>query len=247
MKIYQNFDLYKYNTMRLHAIADIVYEPENINELVEVVSKLKKNNIQYYVLSAGSNIVFSERIISPIIYMMSINKSIIYEGDNVINCGSSVRIQSLLSIMKKLSLGGLEFLSSVPSSIGGAVYMNAGRGRKYNHSISDNIVSVNYLDCLDMQIKTLHGNSGYAYRKSPFQTMDALILSVKLKFPIQDPSITDRLIKERLAYSKKYLSADKPSCGSIFNKVNPFIIRLFMGCRRGGRCSPKKRPIGFQT
>lgn len=83
-------------------------------------------------LSAGSNIVFGARIERPIVYLMSFNTNMSFGEDGTLECGASVRIQSLLEKMKEFSLGGIEYLASVPSSVGGAVYMNAGRGRKRN-------------------------------------------------------------------------------------------------------------------
>ena len=228
--------------MRLHSVANIVYEPENVSELIEIINDLKEKNIFYYILSAGSNIVFGDKILHPIIYLMSVNKDIVYEGDNIIYCGASVRIQNLLSAMKNFSLGGLEYLASVPSSIGGAIYMNAGRGKKYGLAISDYIVSVDYLDYFDMQVKTLYGNSKFSYRKSPFQQNNGIILGARLKFITQTSEVTTKLIRDRLVYSKKYLSADKPSCGSVFNEVNPFVIRLFMGYKKGGAMFSNKTP-----
>ena len=87
--------------------------------------------------------------------------------DGILECGASVRIQSLLEKIKEFSLGGIEYLASVPSSVGGAVYMNAGRGRKIKRSISDYIESVRYLDIADMQIKNMYGNDGYLYYDMP--------------------------------------------------------------------------------
>ena len=46
--------------------------------------------------------------------------------------------------------------------------------------------------------------------------------------------VTESLIKERLEHSKKYLSADKPSCGTVFKKGNRVVYRLIRGMRVGG-------------
>ena len=44
MKIYNEIDLYRYNTMKLHSIARIMYEPENVDELLAIFRKLKKED-----------------------------------------------------------------------------------------------------------------------------------------------------------------------------------------------------------
>ena len=52
MKIYNVIDLYRYNTMKLHSIARIMYEPENVDELLAIFRKLKKEGTAFYLLSA---------------------------------------------------------------------------------------------------------------------------------------------------------------------------------------------------
>ena len=242
MKIYKDIDLYKYNTMRLHSIAKVMYIPESLEELIIIIKELRDLNIDFHILAAGSKIIFSDEVVTPIINVMFFARDVEYMGSNEIQCGASVRIQSLISKLKTYSLGGIEYLASVPSSVGGAVFMNAGRGRKMNLSISDYIHSVDYLDLSDMEIKTLLGNEQFSYRVSPFQKMNVVILRVRFRFKSQSAIETSALVKERLLYSKKVLSADKPSCGSVFCHVNPFIIRMFMGAKCGGAIFSKKTP-----
>jgi UDP-N-acetylmuramate dehydrogenase len=242
MKTYLNIDLYKYNTMRLHSVADVMCIPESVSELIEVVKTLKEQDKEFYILGGGSNIVFSETVCTPIINVMEVckEKCVLPNGD--ISCGASLRIQSLINFIHQYSLGGIEYLFSVPCTVGGAVYMNAGRGRKWNLSISDYIRSVEYLDLSDMTIKVLEGNDLYSYRTSPFRQMRAIILNVIFRFKYQEPERSSQLIKERLLLSDKKLSADKPSCGSVFNKANPLIMRLFMGHKCGGARFSNKTP-----
>ena len=70
--------------------------------------------------------------------------------------------------------------------------------------------------------------------------MSVIILSATFKFKNQEPEETEQLIKDRLAYSKKYLSADKPSCGTAFCKGNRYIFRLLRGMRVGGAMFSKR-------
>lgn len=80
----------------------------------------------------------------------------------------------------------------------------------------------------------------FTYRHSPFQDMNAIILSAFFRFKAQDANDTEALIKERLAFSKQYLSADKPSCGSVYKKGNKLIFRLLKGMRAGGAMFSRK-------
>ncbi|MBR4585449.1 MAG: FAD-binding protein [Bacteroidales bacterium] len=238
MKVDRNVDLYSQNTMRLHSIADTVYYPESTNDLMEV---LGQNKTDCLILAAGSNVILPERLHRPVISLMSLNESLEVLDDGRAHVGCSVRVQKLIRFLQDNGLGGIEYLYSVPASLGGLVYMNGGRGKKYNMSIADYLDEVEYLDLDDMTAKTMRvRRADFTYRHSPFQDMNAIILSAFFRFKAQDANDTEALIKERLAFSKQYLSADKPSCGSVYKKGNKLIFRLLKGMRAGGAMFSRK-------
>ena len=237
MKVDETYDLIHHNTMNLHSVADFFYSPESYDEIRQLLVKYP----EALILAAGSNVVLPPRLSRPVISLMSLDNAIDYMEDGSVRVGCSVRIQKLIRSLQKHKLGGIEYLFSVPASVGGLVYMNGGRGREHNMAISDYLESVEYLDRDDMNIKTyVVDRADFSYRHSPFQNMDAIILSATFKFKEQEPEETESLIKERLAYSKKYLSADKPSCGTAFCKGNRYIFRLLRGMRVGGAMFSKK-------
>lgn len=240
MKIDKNIDLYSHNTMRLHSIADIVYYPESTEDLRQIIASCESG---FLLLAAGSNVILPEKIHRPVISLMSLNDKMELLDDGRVRVGCSVRVQRLIRFLQENELGGIEYLFSVPASVGGLVYMNGGRGRKYNMAISDYLESVEYLDLDEMTVKTYHASSSdFSYRHSLFQGMDAIILTAFFRFKHQSPQDTESLVKERLEYSKRYLSADKPSCGSVFREGNRIVFRLLKGMRVGGAMFSNKTP-----
>lgn len=238
MIIEQHLDLYSQNTMRLHSIADTVYYPESYDELKELISQLGSNCI---VIAAGSNVILPERLQRPVVSLMSLNYSIDITENSRVHVGCSVRVQRLIRFIQEHHLGGIEYLYSIPASVGGLVYMNGGRGKSMNMAISDYLESVEFLDLNDMSIKTYKANrSDFTYRHSPFQDMNVIILSATFRFKNQGTEVTENFIKARLEYSKRYLSADKPSCGSVFKRGNRLVYRLLRGMRCGGAMFSKK-------
>ena len=119
--------------------------------------------------------------------------------------------------------------------------MNAGRGRMHHQQISDWLESVEYLDLTDLQVQTmLVDKSLWSYRCSPFHKMKAVILSAT--FRMQQSSVEEiaAKIQERKDTVKISQEGNKPSCGSVFNKNNKYIMRLLRGKRIGGACYSKK-------
>lgn len=243
MKTQKDIDLYPRNTMRLHSVAEQLYTPETEEELDGLIRDFQNRNQSYEILSAGSNIVFDNRVTTPLIDMMSIDNHINYLEDGDVYVGASVRVQTLIRNLLQHQLGGIEYLYSVPSSVGGALYMNAGRGKSVGVAISDYLKKVYYYDTSSNKYCWYEKNANdYSHRHSPFQNAPRIIIGAVFSFKKQDASETERLIKERMEHSKKKLSADKPSCGSVYCKGNPIIYRLLMGRKRGGAMFSNKTP-----
>ncbi len=238
MQIQKEIDLYKFSTMRTHSIASVMYTPRNVDELREAIIDCRgKCNF----LGGGSNVVFASTVRTPVINLMRLNDVRTLNADGSITAGCSVRIQSLINFGKENALGGFEYLYSLPASVGGIVYMNAGRGRVYNQQISDWLVSVDYLDLADMKVKTIKvDKNDWTYRHSPFHEMQAVILSATF---IMQQSSSEEIavrIQERIDTVKANQEANKPSCGSVFNQANKYLMRLIRGKRIGGAAFSKK-------
>lgn len=243
MKILKDCDLTRYSTMRLPSRADVMYVPESREELKNTVDMLKETKSAYHVLSAGSNVVFAELVKRPIVNVMEVDKSIDYMSDGRVKVGGGVRVQKLIRSLQKHEMGGIEYLFSVPTSIGGAVFMNAGRGKKVGISISDYLEEVEYYAPEQGLFQVYRKRLGdFGFRHSPFQNTDCIIVSATFRFKAQTQEETERLVKERMEHSQRNLSADKPSCGSVFSEGNRIVFRLLMGQRKGGAAYSRKTP-----
>ena len=87
--ILHNVDLYKYNTMRLHSNCKTMYVPHDVADLIEILKSLKKLGKQFHILSAGSNIIFAEHVVTPIINLMELDSTIDYSlGENQVKAVS---------------------------------------------------------------------------------------------------------------------------------------------------------------
>lgn len=238
MRIDKELDLYKYSTMRTHSVGAMMYTPESLEELMSLMKELQGD---CYFLGGGSNVVFASNVEKPIVNLMYLNNGLELNTDGSVTAGCSVRIQQLINFGKEHGLGGFEYLYSLPASIGGIVYMNAGRGKIHHQQISDWLESITYLDLTDMQVKRMAvDKTQWSYRCSPFHQMKIVILSATFRMK---PSSVDEVaaeIKKRIDTVKVSQEGNKPSCGSVFNKNNKYIMRLLRGKRIGGACFSKK-------
>ncbi len=238
MRTEKDIDLFKYSTMRTHSVGALMYTPERTDELIELMSELHGD---CYFLGGGSNVVFASRVECPIVNLMELNNEIMLKEDGLVKAGCSLRIQKLINFGKEHELGGFEYLYSLPASVGGIVYMNAGRGRMHHQQISDWLESVEYLDLNDLQVKKMRVDKNqWTYRFSPFHQMKAVILSATFRMKKSSVEEVAAKIQERKDTVKVSQEGNKPSCGSVFNKNNKYIMRLLRGKRIGGACYSKK-------
>lgn len=214
--------LKKYTTLKIGGIAKNFYIPKSIDELLDCVSFIKG---EFLILGCGSNLLINDKkIFENVIYMKSVNK-FINIIDGIITVGTSVRIQELINFANNNNFGGIEYLYSVPASVGGAIYMNAGRGKEYNKCISDYIIDVDIFD--GKQIKTLKKNEcKFEYRKSIFKEKKWIILSARFKFDKMEKNESDRLKNERIKYARELQDNKQPNAGSVFRKYNNTIMNI---------------------
>lgn len=242
MKTYRDRSLVHCSTMRLHAVGAEVHEPESVDELRELVLRLASERKTCHWLGAGSNVVFAERVETPIVDLMHVDSSLSDLGGGRFRAGCSVRIQRLIRFAQQRGFGGIEYLFSLPASLGGCVFMNAGRGRGWGEAIANVLEEVEWMDLADGTIrKETVDRTAFGYRTSPYRSRKCVVIGATLRLNAQSPEETERKIRERLATSRKHLDAGRPSCGSVFCRGNRFIFRLF-------RCfHPKVGGLAFSS
>lgn len=120
-------------------IAKEYLSPESLEELIEAVRLGESKKI-----GGGSNVLIAEHSFERVIDLGKFDTSIKNIGGRY-RVGASVRLFKLINAINKDGYGGIEYLYSVPGLVGGAVVMNAGRGRRYGQCISDYIEEVTFL------------------------------------------------------------------------------------------------------
>lgn len=262
MKTSKNVDLRGSSTMRLEAAGTELHEPESPEELGALVKEMASHGRKCHWLGAGSNVVFAERVETPVVSLMKVDESLEDLGGGLFRAGCSVRVQRLIRFAQERGFGGVEYLFSLPASVGGCVFMNAGRGR--GAAIADVLEEVETMDLDTGGIRReAVDRSAFGHRTSPYQSRRCLVLSAVLRLRPQAKEETERRIRERMERSRKFLDAGLPSCGSVFRSGNRWLFQLFrilhprcgglafssktsnwIGNRGGGTLSDFKRLVG---
>jgi UDP-N-acetylmuramate dehydrogenase len=164
----------------------------------------------------------------------------IYIKGTKIYAESSISLQKLASFCLKNNLYCLDFLYSIPGTLGGAIYMNAGRGEKHNQSISKYIVKVEVFDG-NRTFFLKNEDCKFSHRSSIFQKKKYLILSCLLKLPKQDFNDGLNKIRKRIKFVQETQELKFPSAGTVF-KNNFSLINKLKGYQIGGANFSEKNP-----
>ncbi|MBI5732684.1 UDP-N-acetylmuramate dehydrogenase [Candidatus Jorgensenbacteria bacterium] len=214
MVIKRNVNLAKFSTFKIGGRAEyfcIVKTPE---DLLWVVLWALERGLMYRVFAGGSNIVFpDEGFRGLLVQYNGVNIQVLPRRRLLVHAGTPLRDVISKSISKKLS--GLETLSGIPGTIGGAIVGNAGA---YGHSIAEVVEKVEIWD--GARCAWIAKNKcRFAYRDSILKYKPFLVLRAVLRFHRGNTKklrgISRTIIKLRL---KKY----KPGLrcpGSFFKNV----------------------------
>lgn len=143
MQVKEDEDLSLYTTIRIGGKCNKLYFPETSEELKELLMHYPDTRI----LGAGSNLLINDRKeFDRIICLRHFLKNEITLLKDSVYVGAGVRLQQFIKVINENGYGGIEYLFSVPGLIGGAIYMNAGRGKGANEAISDYLVSVDVIE-----------------------------------------------------------------------------------------------------
>jgi len=138
-KIYFDYSLKKLNWFNVGGNTKIYFKPDNLQDLIDFL-KLNKNNENLFVVGAGSNVLFKDDIFDGSVIKLNKNFSrISLLNENTIIAGSGVIDKTLSEFAKENSIGGFEFLSCIPGTVGGGIRMNSGC---FGREFKDILISV---------------------------------------------------------------------------------------------------------
>jgi len=149
-----DYDLKKNNWFNIGGKTRVYYKPDSLLSLVEFLKKFGEKE-KIFTIGAGSNTLISDNIFNGIVIKLSKNFSNISLLTNgIIVAGSGCSDKKLSEFACDNEVGGLEFLSCIPGSIGGGIRMNAGC---FNREFKDILVSVQAVD-RDGRVITIPAN-----------------------------------------------------------------------------------------
>ncbi len=217
-----NEPLSKHTTLCIGGIADFFVEVETEKQLISLLKFINENKIKFFVIGGGSNILFSDEGFRGIVIKLSSNSNSEFgkvetcEGKEKQNteyvcCGSAVNLAYAARKTAEQGLSGLEYISSIPGTVGGAVFGNAGVKES---SVSDVIEKIEVVDYFGNKEILNKKDIGFEYRKSNLE--DCIITRVFFILKNVDKNDILKTISQQLERRKKSQPIGTKNAGCIF-------------------------------
>ena len=215
-----NESLKDHTTYKVGGTCKYFITPKDLEELINLIKYLRKNNMKYMILGNGSNTIFSSKEYDGVIINLSnLNSMEIIENKIYVEAGYQLIKLSMDALNNGLS--GLEFAAGIPGNIGGAIFMNAGA---YKSDMSNLVETVTFLD-ENLELKTLPKEElDFTYRKSLFQKNNYIIISTVLKLTPGDKDEIKALMDKRKQRRIDSQPLEYPSAGSVFRNPSEDIF-----------------------
>lgn len=215
--IYINEPMSKHTSFKIGGVADYYVKVSSEERLKELLELIILENIPYYIIGNGTNLLITEKGIRGIVIKLEFNDYIIGKQEEFayITVGSGMTLAKLALIAYENGLSGLECLSGIPGTVGGAIKMNAGA---FGKEIKDVVV---FSKCIDKygKIKELNLQSHkFEYRNSVFMNNELIILETTIKLIYGEKE----KIKQKMDECKKLRIQNQPleypNAGSTFKR-----------------------------
>ena len=239
----KDFDLSQFNSYRIKSKCKMAYFPESIEDVINFY----KIEAPFILIGSGHNIILSKAYynVNFLIFNGNFNQFEIDCSTGIICVEAGISMLELSKKALKYSFTGLEIFYDIPSSLGGAIVMNAGAS---GEEIKDLIIKVEYLDLADFKLKTITKEDiNFEFRNSYFQkNTDKIVLKAWLKLEKGDSNVIENKMEtiKKLRWDKQ--PKEFPNAGSVFKRPKGYYVGAIIeelglkGFTVGGAKIPQK-------
>ncbi|MCL1874492.1 MAG: UDP-N-acetylmuramate dehydrogenase [Clostridiales bacterium] len=232
-----NEPMSRHTTWKIGGPADILAEPANEEEVAALLVLAGKENLPFFVLGNGSNLLVGDLGIRGLVIKIGeAMSSCTWDGYQV-RAGAGILLPALSRAAALRSAAGLEFACGIPGSLGGALGMNAGA---YGKAIGNLVTKIGLIEYTGTRQEPDALQLNFSYRHSSISGQPAVICWAQLQLEAGNKEQSLKEMQELLRLRAKNQPLEFPSCGSVFRNPKDchagYLIEqaALRGLRRGG-------------
>ena len=227
----------RHTTFRIGGPAEVFVMPENLEEVQRILEICRTEDLPYFILGNGSNLLVSDRGYRGVVIQMDRNFGEVKVEGTEIHASAGALLSTIAVAARRASLTGFEFAGGIPGTLGGAVVMNAGA---YGGEMKDVLRKVMVMDQSGKAFEIPAEELQMGYRTSIIKTAGYIVLGAVISLKegnLEEIKMLTRKLSEQRT-SKQPL--EYPSAGSTFKRPEGYFAgKLIMdsglrGYRVGG-------------
>lgn len=217
-KVEKDLSFKELTTLKIGGKIICCYFPNHLDSLYQSIKYLLEQNIPFVVIGRGTNILASDEVFTKVVIKLDELHNIIQLSKDKFLVEAGVIGSKFAFEMAKNGYTKMEFLSTIPGSIGGLIYMNAGA---YGTDMKSIVEEVTYID-QSGKIKTLKKDElEFGYRTSIFQKEPTIIVNAILKLhKVENERLPLELIRTYKEKRRKEQPIHQNTAGSTFKNSN---------------------------
>lgn len=205
----------KHTTFRIGGPADLFVAPENTDEIKKLIAICKEEEVPYFILGNGSNLLVSDKGYRGVIIQLYRSFGQITLMENEIHAQAGALLSGIAAMAREASLTGFEFAGGIPGTLGGAVVMNAGA---YGGEMKDVLKEVTVLtpegEVVTLQARELQ----MGYRTSIIKESGYIVLEAVISLKKGDQDEIKSRMQELAGMRSSKQPLSYPSAGSTFKR-----------------------------
>ena len=224
-KVKENVSLAPYTSARIGGPADIFITADTAIELGRIVKLLWKQEMPFTLLGGGSNVLVSDKGVRGVVLLNRAKGVKFHTGDQpTVTVESGVIFSNLANRCASKGFASLEWAATVPGTIGGAVYGNAGA---FGGDMTGNLISTDLLTENGKETFTVE-QMGYGYRTSVLKRRELKAIVLSAELALKNSTKEEVTVKiQQFSAHRKATQPPGASMGSMFkNPVGDYAGRL---------------------
>src|SRR3989339_524101 len=209
-RMFENEPMFKHTNFRIGGPAKWFVEIKSLDELQGVLEVIKENQLSFFVLGGGSNILVSDQGFDGVVVKMAMRTYEI-QGKRI-KSDAGVLASALARATATHGLKGLTWAISLPGTVGGGVRGNAGC---FGGEMKDYFISAFVLRDGEL-IELKKEDLAFGYRESVIKHNNDIIVSATFELQEGDPTELEIELDDKLMRRKKSQPLDAGSAGCLF-------------------------------
>ena len=220
MEHFHGKDMKEYCSFFAGGKADDLYIPHSVEEVQGLLKAFRKEGRDYYILGKGSNLLISDDgLRNPVILLRENLSGVQYEENSeteeaYFTALSGTTLSALAKFAEEKGYSGMEPLSGIPGTVGGAVKMNAGA---YNAEIKDVFLRGQFCTAEGEILSMENREMDFSYRHSAVTDGMVCLSATFLLKKGEKKAIHEKMEEYRLRRAEKQ-PLELPSAGSTFKR-----------------------------